>query len=116
MFERHIIIGDDAHAPIPHPCDCDPREIAVKHITVCKCRRDIFAVHHTSGIAGQIILPLAIPRPPENDFAVVDADKAVGVCDLFYGLMAFPTMFAILRLSPKVKRATKEYFSSNKKS
>ena len=44
-------------------------------------------------------------------FAVVDADKAVGVCDLFYGFMAFPTMFAILRLSPKVKKDTKKYFS-----
>ena len=44
-------------------------------------------------------------------FAVVDADKAVGVCDLFYGLMAFPTMFAILTLSPKVKKVTKEYFA-----
>ena len=44
-------------------------------------------------------------------FAVVDADKAVGVCDLFYGFMAFPTMFAILRLSPKVKKETKKYFS-----
>lgn len=44
-------------------------------------------------------------------FAVVDADKAVGVCDLFYGFMAFPTMFAILCLSPKVKKETKKYFS-----
>ena len=47
-------------------------------------------------------------------FAVVDADKAVGVCDLFYGLMAFPTMFAILRLSPKVKKVTQEYFAKEK--
>lgn len=48
-------------------------------------------------------------------FAVVPLSAAVGVCDLFYGLMAFPTMIAILKLSPKVKQATKEYFSQIKK-
>lgn len=47
-------------------------------------------------------------------FAVVPLSAAVGVCDLFYGLMAFPTMIAILKLSPKVKQATKEYFSKTK--
>lgn len=44
-------------------------------------------------------------------FAVVPLSAAVGVCDLFYGLMAFPTMIAIIKLSPKVKQATNEYFS-----
>ncbi len=48
-------------------------------------------------------------------FAVVPLSAAVGVCDLFYGLMAFPTMIAILKLSPKVKQATKEYFAQIKK-
>lgn len=48
-------------------------------------------------------------------FAVVPLSAVVGVCDLFYGLMAFPTMIAILKLSPKVKQATKEYFSKTKK-
>ena len=43
-------------------------------------------------------------------FAVVPLTAAVSVCDLFYGLMAFPTMFALIRLSGKVKAATKEYF------
>ena len=47
-------------------------------------------------------------------FAVVPLQAAVGVCDLFYGLMAFPTMIAIIALSGKVKKATKEYFSKNK--
>jgi AGCS family alanine or glycine:cation symporter len=47
-------------------------------------------------------------------FAVVPLSAAVGVCDLFYGLMAFPTMIAILKLSPKVKQATKEYFAKTK--
>lgn len=44
-------------------------------------------------------------------FAVVPLQAAVGVCDLFYGLMAFPTMIAIILLSGKVRKATKEYFS-----
>ena len=48
-------------------------------------------------------------------FAVVPLSAAVGVCDLFYGLMAFPTMIAILILSPKVKQATNEYFTKFKK-
>ena len=43
-------------------------------------------------------------------FAVIPLHAAVGVCDLFYGLMAFPTMISILILSPKVRRATKVYF------
>lgn len=43
-------------------------------------------------------------------FAVVPLQAAIGVCDLFYGLMAFPTMIAILLLSPKVKAATQAYF------
>lgn len=43
-------------------------------------------------------------------FAVVPLTAAVSICDLFYGLMAFPTMFALIRLSGKVKDATKTYF------
>lgn len=49
-------------------------------------------------------------------FAVVSLDAAVSTCDLFYGLMAFPTMFALIRLSGKVKEATKEYFAKKKES
>ena len=44
-------------------------------------------------------------------FAVVPLTAAVSACDLFYGLMAFPTMFTLIRLSGKVKEATKAYFS-----
>lgn len=43
-------------------------------------------------------------------FAVVPLEAAVGACDLFYALMAIPTMVAILMLSPKVRKATNEYF------
>lgn len=47
-------------------------------------------------------------------FAVVPLKAAIGMCDLFYGLMAIPTMTAILILSPKVKQATKKYFAERK--
>lgn len=43
-------------------------------------------------------------------FAVVPPATAVGMCDLFYALMAIPTMTAIITLSPRVRRATEEYF------
>jgi AGCS family alanine or glycine:cation symporter len=45
-------------------------------------------------------------------FAIVPLEAAVGTCDLFYALMAFPTMIAVLSLSGKVRKATKEYFSN----
>lgn len=47
-------------------------------------------------------------------FAIVPLEAAVGMCDFFYALMALPTMIAIVALSPKVRKATKEYFSSKK--
>lgn len=47
-------------------------------------------------------------------FAVVPLEAAVGACDLFYALMAIPTMTALLLLSPRVRRVTKEYFSKKK--
>ena len=47
-------------------------------------------------------------------FAVVPIEAAVGACDLFYALMAIPTMIALLLLSPKVRRATKEFFERQK--
>lgn len=47
-------------------------------------------------------------------FAVIPLHAAVGVCDLFYGLMAFPTMISILILSPRVRKASKEYFAKIK--
>ncbi|MDE6206762.1 MAG: alanine:cation symporter family protein [Muribaculaceae bacterium] len=47
-------------------------------------------------------------------FAVVPLEAAVGACDLFYALMAIPTMMALLLLSPKVHRATRKYFEKDK--
>ncbi len=48
-------------------------------------------------------------------FAIVPLEAAVGACDLFYALMAIPTMIAVLALSPKVRKATAEYFAKDKK-
>lgn len=43
-------------------------------------------------------------------FAVIPLNAAVGVCDLFYALMAIPTMFTLIALSGKVREASKKYF------
>lgn len=45
-------------------------------------------------------------------FAIVPLNAAVGLCDLFYALMAFPTMITLLRLHRHVKAETTRYFSS----
>ena len=44
--------------------------------------------------------------------AVIPLKAAVGLIDLAYALMAFPTMFTLVMLSPKVKAAMKEYFKN----
>lgn len=49
-------------------------------------------------------------------FAIVPLRAAVGLCDLFYALMAFPTMLTLILLAPKVKEATQSYFSLRKPS
>lgn len=43
-------------------------------------------------------------------FAMIPLEAAVGICDLFYALMAFATMTTVLYLSPKVREATRQYF------
>lgn len=47
-------------------------------------------------------------------FAVVPVGVAVGLTDLFYFLMAVPAMSTIILLSPRVRRATREYFDRRK--
>lgn len=44
-------------------------------------------------------------------FAVVPPSSAVAMCDLFYAFMAIPTMIAVLLLSGRVRKATREYFA-----
>ncbi len=43
-------------------------------------------------------------------FAVISLDIAVGLCDLFYALMAFPTMITLLLLRSKVREEVRRYF------
>ena len=45
---------------------------------------------------------------------IVTLDTVVAVMDLAFALMSIPTMFALLRLAPVVRREAKKYFSSNK--
>jgi AGCS family alanine or glycine:cation symporter len=45
-------------------------------------------------------------------FAVVPLGVAVGFCDLFYALMAFPTMFCLLKLRKQVNAETRRYFNA----
>lgn len=47
-------------------------------------------------------------------FAVIPLKAAVGLCDIFYALMAIPTMIALVALSGKVRQATKQYFADRK--
>lgn len=47
-------------------------------------------------------------------FAVVPVEAAVGMCDLFYALMALPTMITIVALSGKVRGETKQFFAAQK--
>ncbi len=46
--------------------------------------------------------------------AMIPLEVAVGLIDLAYALMAFPTMITLFALSPKVKKAMKEYFANEK--
>lgn len=46
-------------------------------------------------------------------FAVVPLEAAVGMCDLFYALMAIPTMLSVLLLSGRVRAATRRYFAKD---
>lgn len=43
-------------------------------------------------------------------FAVVPLKAAVGLCDLFYALMAFPTMLTLILLRKKVREQSQQYF------
>lgn len=47
-------------------------------------------------------------------FAVVPVEAAVGMCDLFYALMALPTMITLIALSGRVRRITKQFFTQKK--
>ncbi len=44
-------------------------------------------------------------------FAIVPLASAVSLCDLFYALMAFPTMLTLILLRKEVKKETNSYFT-----
>lgn len=48
-------------------------------------------------------------------FAIVPLEAAVGMCDLFYALMAIPTMISVVLLSGRVRKATREFFAKKTK-
>lgn len=45
-------------------------------------------------------------------FALVPVEAAVGMCDLFYALMAIPTMITLIALSGRLRKATRQFFGS----
>lgn len=46
-------------------------------------------------------------------FAVIPLETAVGIADLFYALMAIPTMLTLLMLSSRVREEARRFFSSS---
>ncbi len=48
-------------------------------------------------------------------FAIVPLEAAVGMCDLFYALMAIPTMISVILLSGRVRKATRDFFTNRPK-
>lgn len=69
-----------------------------------RCAAYLFGEKHARYYTWAFIATLVI-------FAVIPLETAVGLCDLFYALMAIPTMIALIVLSKKVRKATREYFA-----
>ncbi|MCM1450888.1 MAG: alanine:cation symporter family protein [Clostridium sp.] len=69
-----------------------------------RCAAYLFGEKNAKFYTWAFILTLVV-------FAVIPLEAAVGLCDLFYALMAIPTMIALLALGSKVRAATKEYHS-----
>ncbi|MCM1349135.1 MAG: alanine:cation symporter family protein [Firmicutes bacterium] len=67
------------------------------------CARFLFGTRGEKIYVWFFILTLVV-------FAVISLDAAVGLCDLFYALMAFPTMLTLILLRGKVKEETKAFF------
>jgi hypothetical protein len=47
--------------------------------------------------------------------AVMSLTTVVGIIDMAYAFMAFPTMYTLLRLAPKAKAALAKYIAENPK-
>lgn len=72
-----------------------------------RCAAYLFGEQKAKYYTWAFILTLVI-------FAVIPLEAAVGLCDLFYALMAIPTMIALIALSRHVREAAKEYFDKKK--
>lgn len=69
-----------------------------------RCAHYLFGERGTRAYTWFFIASLVI-------FAVIPLSFAVGLCDLFYALMAFPTMLTLILLRKRVKEETERYFS-----
>lgn len=67
------------------------------------CAAYLFGVRRSRWYAYAFIATIAV-------FAVVPLGAAVALCDIFYALMAIPTMISVLALSSKVRNITRRYF------
>ena len=45
---------------------------------------------------------------------VISLDTVVSIMDLAFAFMAIPTMYALFRLAPQVKKEAKAYFAKHK--
>lgn len=70
-----------------------------------RCAHYLFGTRGEKAYTWFFILTLII-------FAVISLDAAIGLCDLFYAFMAFPTMLTLILLRRKVKDETNAYFNS----
>ncbi|MDE7125689.1 MAG: alanine:cation symporter family protein, partial [Muribaculaceae bacterium] len=71
------------------------------------CAAYLFGAQKSKWYAYAFIATIAI-------FAVVPLGAAVALCDIFYALMAIPTMITVIALSGRVRSVAKSYFSSIK--
>jgi len=69
-----------------------------------RCAAYLFGEHRAKYYTWAFIATLVI-------FAIIPLEAAVGLCDLFYALMAIPTMIALIALSGKVRAAVREHFN-----
>lgn len=73
-----------------------------------QCARYLFGERGSQFYTWFFILSLIL-------FAMVPLSSAVALCDLFYALMAFPTMLTLILLRKRVKEETNSYFSGKNK-
>lgn len=68
------------------------------------CARYLFGAKNSRWYSYFFIATIAV-------FAVVPLGAAVALCDIFYALMALPTMISVIALSSRVRKITRSYFN-----